>query len=83
VSEELNDERKRRCYLQDFHDSKRKKVERRVLFFYVSEGGDVFLFIETGGVNLYARMIDDAEGLEVYHESSSAALPFELVGQHL
>jgi hypothetical protein len=52
-------------------------------FFCVSEGGDVFLFIETGGVNLYAQMIDDAEGLEVYHQSSSAALPFELVGQHL
>jgi hypothetical protein len=38
---------------------------------------------DTGGVNLYAQMIDDAEGLEVYHQSSSAALPFELVGQHL
>jgi len=28
-------------------------------------------------------MIDDVEGLEVYHQSSSAALPFELVGQQL
>jgi len=52
-------------------------------FFCVSEGGDVFLFIETGGVNLYAQMIDDAEGLKVYHQSSSAPLPFELVGRHL
>ena len=63
--------------------TKGKKWNAECFFFYVSEGGDVFLFIETGGVNLYAQMIDDAEGLEVYHQSSSAALPFELVGQHL
>jgi len=28
-------------------------------------------------------MIDDVEGLEVHHQSSSTALPFELVGQQL
>jgi hypothetical protein len=62
---------------------KEKSGTPSAFFFYVSEGGDVFLFIEPGGVNLYAQMIDGAEGLKVYHQSSSAALPFELVGQHL
>jgi hypothetical protein len=46
----------------------------------MSEGGDVFLCIETGGVNLYSQMIDDVKGLEVYHQSLSTALAFELFG---
>jgi hypothetical protein len=60
--------------------TRRKKWNAESFIFFVSEGGDVFLCIETGGVNLYSQMIDDVKGLEVYHQSLSTALAFELFG---